>query len=397
MNFKAFLPLSLLASLALYGAELNPFAFPRTERSIAMEYYGLRGAEALSPTELQVVFGTSLGGDYDKPEAYSILSFDDPAYGYTKSIRPRSVSVIRQELELKTSYAGNFMKTVLKLTLPQPMKEGCRYAVATEGITYGRTGASVVYPQEAGKTEFGEKNMEVLGFRGIENLGESCLRLMFGPAFNPAEAAKTQNYLIKINGRAVPFEMISTRSVIDGHRAQGNPLETILRHDVFVKLTDASVKAGDRIHVEVAWNVTSSAQDALLTFRPERTFTSVLHIDEYGYLADQDSKEMYLFCWMGDYPAVFGGIQSKLPLPPSKLSIAYPENLPFKVFSERDGKLIFSGKIRPVPQSRAAGVWNRDFPSEKIYSIDLTPLTLPGTYFISIGGIGRSLPFQVRK
>ena len=99
MNFKAFLPLLLLASLALYGAELNPFAFPRTERSIAMEYYGLRGAEALSPTELQVVFGTSLGGDYDKPEAYSILSFDDPAYGYTKSIRPRSVSVIRQELE----------------------------------------------------------------------------------------------------------------------------------------------------------------------------------------------------------------------------------------------------------------------------------------------------------
>lgn len=90
--------------------------------------------------------------------------------------------------------------------------------------------------------------------------------------------------------------------MIDGHRAQGNPLETILRHDVFVKLTDASVKAGDRIHVEVAWNVTSSAQDALLTFRPERTFTSVLHIDEYGYLADQDSKEMYLFCWMGDYP-----------------------------------------------------------------------------------------------
>ena len=277
------------------------------------------------------------------------------------------------------------------------MKEGGRYAVATEGITYGRTGASVVYPQEAGKTEFGEKNMEVLGFRGIENLGESCLRLMFGPAFNPAEAAKTQNYLIKINGRAVPFEMISTRSVIDGHRAQGNPLETILRHDVFVKLTDASVKAGDRIHVEVAWNVTSSAQDALLTFRPERTLTSVLHIDEYGYLADQDSKEMYLFCWMGDYPAVFGGIQSKLPLPPSKLSIAYPENLPFKVFSERDGKLIFSGKIRPVPQSRATGVWNRDFPSEKIYSIDLTPLTLPGTYFISIGDIGRSLPFQVRK
>ena len=99
MNFKAFLPLLLLASLALYGAEFNPFAFPRTERSIAMEYYGLRGAEALSPTELQVVFGTSLGGDYDKPEAYSILSFDDPAYGYTKSIRPRSVSVIRQELE----------------------------------------------------------------------------------------------------------------------------------------------------------------------------------------------------------------------------------------------------------------------------------------------------------
>lgn len=40
-----------MASLALYGAEFNPFAFPRTERSIAMEYYGLRGAEALSPTE----------------------------------------------------------------------------------------------------------------------------------------------------------------------------------------------------------------------------------------------------------------------------------------------------------------------------------------------------------
>lgn len=78
MNVKAFLPLLLLASLALYGAEFNPFAFPRTERSIAMEYYGLRGAEALSPTELQVVFGTSLGGDYDKPEAYSILSLVIP-------------------------------------------------------------------------------------------------------------------------------------------------------------------------------------------------------------------------------------------------------------------------------------------------------------------------------
>ena len=220
------------------------------EKSIVMDFYGLRSVEALSPTELQVVFGASLGGNYRNPASYYIVSFDDQVYNYTKMVMPLKVAELKESLELKTSYAGNFQKTTLRLTLPFPMKAGNQYAVATSGITFGRTGASLIYRPNARGTDGKTENpMDTLGFRGFENLGESCLRLMFGPAFNPQEGVKIKNYTIKLNGTSVPFEMISTRAVIDGHRAQGNPLETILRHDVFVRLVNAKVSRSKRQEV----------------------------------------------------------------------------------------------------------------------------------------------------
>lgn len=109
-----------------------------------------------------------------------------------------------------------------------------------------------------------------------------------------------------------------------------------------------------------------------------RTVSRSLKVNQVGYLPDAPHKYAYLSNYLQDF---------------GPMDFSYAKT--FNVVNVNTGNIALSGDIKLRAANPTFSHSSVLMSGEDIYELDLTGLTKPGTYFISVPGVGRSWPFKV--
>ena len=117
------------------------------------------------------------------------------------------------------------------------------------------------------------------------------------------------------------------------------------------------------------------------TFRwsAKTVLSEAIKVNQVGYLPDSKIRLAYAGKWLGTAGA--------LELEPAA----------FSVIDLETGKTAFTGKakLRHRAGQKSEGAYKQDFSGENVYGLDFSGLRQPGSYCISIPGVGRSYSFRI--
>ncbi len=385
---------------------------------VVRQSLGVRSARALSATEVEVTIGLSVTEAAGNPGAYRILSDKDPAYAYQDFVLPLSATVERVvEAEgVKGTAFPTFERTVVRLKLPHPLQPGVRYSVVAQGagqvmVTATHTAADFVYQGQA--TAWPDAlNQAVIGLRAVTPVGNGLLQLTFGPGFAPAAGKRLSAYSVSVNGKPATIKNLGRISRVDAYLPVGWPFTAIPMHEIFLEVEPA-YQDGDQIHVDVNPDVTAGLRTADLLFIQRKSFSASLKVNQVGYITDAPVKMAYLGRWLGSFPEVVAAdkadhsaqeafwqaLATGETATPSAVSPALNFATPpvFTVCAEQDGTPMFTATSVLVHASGQMdeGVGEVDHSGENVYQLDFTAFQTPGRYFISVPGVGRSVPFSI--
>jgi hypothetical protein len=411
---------------------LAEFQSALDSRPTVRESLGLRSAQAVDDRTATLEFGLSTTDAVGNPEAYRIISFDDPAYAYKKFVRPVSAKAVK-EVEAKGvegSLLPEFSKTIVKLTLPQPMKPEAKYYVVAQGVggtmvTASRTAARIK-PVGEKPSRDAALDQAVLGLRRIEPVGNGVLLAEFGPGFSPAAAASVDSCKVTVNGKPTEITAMGRLSRVDAYIPVGWPFKAVPVHEIFLQLAEP-FRDGDKIQLETASNVTAGNRLATLDFHEGTSFSPSIKINQLGYLPDSPVKIAYLGRWLGDFPmkrsqrsgSGGGGAsedsfwkalqvantpekpednasKSDAPAEVGGPALSFPNPPPFRLCAANGGAVVFEGKSRLIHRvGEPEGIHETDYAGENVYELDFTDFKTPGRYFLSIPGVGRSQDFAI--
>lgn len=428
--------LSIVASLC-HADPLAEFRNLADNRIAVRISFGLRSAEPLSDTRVELVLGMSVTPACQRPASYRIISFHDDHYAYEKFATPRQAAA-RTEVEAEGPPGcpfTRFERTVVTLDLPYPLKQGLEYFVVAQGsqgemVTGGHTAQGFIFSQAKGETVRDDAvDLAVLGLRGLEPVGPGIIALEFGPAFSAEAAGQTRNYSVRVAGKPAPVVRLGRISKIDTYLPTGWPFTAIPMHEVFLQV-DKPLADGDLVEVEVNRAVTTAANRASFRFEGKRSLSNSIKVNQVGYLADSPVKLAYLGRWLGSFPekaaaaaeprddrtsdSVAQAFWSQLDEPkgqPEKAAprasapptstgaaaLAFQDSPAFCLCREADRAVVFRGKARLVHRSgeMTEGYYKVDHSGENVYLLDFTEFKTPGRYFIAVAQVGRSLPFEI--
>lgn len=405
-----FLSVGACAFAAENAMRLNPLMIDPYRHILVQELYGMRGAAAIDAETVVATLGISLSGDYEKPESWLIESETDPNYAVESDVAPLAVET-KSVVELKAfpdSLLPEFRRHVVALSLPHPLKSRHRYSVTAQGsefapITFGRMSASFSFPSKpsSGTDAKDERrtedalSMRVLGLRGAASVGNGIVALEFGPAIDPQMILDAGKYRFRLNGETASPAMIAKRQVVECFLST-DPYEPILRTDLFFRFPEP-LRDGDRLSVVVDSSVVAGASSARLDFQADETVSPSFVLPRFRFNANERSKLVFVSYWLNALPANMGGVAPTPPLLPDSEAFALflPENLPFEVRHE-DGRKAMSGTLRNVPNPSALpGIALFQIPGAQAYEANLSQIRRAGRFFVSVPGVGRSLPFDV--
>jgi hypothetical protein len=400
---------------------------------------GMRRAEPLSGTRVQLTLGMSITRACDRAASYRVISFHDDNYSYAKFVAPNKASS-RAEVEAQSpaecSFA-RFERTIVTLDLPTSMKEGVEYFIVAQGsqgemVTGAHTAQGFIFrkgelrPAGDDAADNGV-DLAVLGLRQLEPVGPGILKLEFGPNFSANAAARPENFLVRVAGKAVKVAQLGRISRIDTYLPTGWPFVAIPMHEVFLQLAEP-FQDGDLIEVEVSRAVTAAANKASLRFNEKQSLSNSIKVNQVGYLTDSPVKEAYLGRWLGSFPETRQAAESRndqtdgsvekafweqlhtQKSPPEKpdnsatarsapaaSALAFGAPPEFRICRQDDLSVVFRGTARLVHRSGEMneGFYKVDYSGENVYVLDFTSFTTPGRYFVSVPLVGRSLPFEI--
>ncbi len=413
-----FLSLLFLVSQTLSGLTVEAFRALPDLQPWVRQSLGVRGARAVSATELDVEIGMSVTEAAGNPGAYRIVSEDDPDYAYAKFVVPVAATVVR-EVEaagVKGAPFLSFIRTVVKLTLPRSLKPEACYQVIAQGVgqvlvTGARTAAEIVSPAGSPPVP-AALHQAVLGLRALSPVGNGILQLDFGPGFSPDAGKRLEAYQVTINGRPAVVKALGRISRVEAYVPVGWPFTAIPRHEIFLELAPA-FHDGDLIHVEVMPEVTAGLRTADLAFRETKSCSTALKVNQVGYLTDSPIKVAYLGRWLGSYPekaqagraaassqdAFWQALASGESASSTDTSPAlrFPDPPVFQLCREDTGASVFTATSALVHVSGQMneGVYAVDHSGENVYRLDFTAYQQQGRYYIRVAGVGRSLPFRI--
>lgn len=426
-------PLFLFALLLLAGPArgmtLDEFRALPDNRVAVRTSFGLRSARALSATRVELVLGMSVSDACRNPDSYRILSFQDDTYAFERFVRPT-----RADARTEAEAAGpvgcpfkEFRRSIVTLDLPSPLREGVTYYVIAQGtggtvVTGGHTAQPVVYrpvqssPLRAGGQGGDPVDLAALGLRRVEPVGAGVIMLEFGPDFSPQAGSDPAGYHVRINGQPAPVSRLGRITRVDTYIPTGWPFPAIPMHEVFLELA-RPFKDGDRVEVAVEPAVTTGAAAAAIDYGDRKTLSNSIKVNQVGYLPDSPTKIAYLGRWMGSFPerraasagrpagtpeaafwqALQGGTALAAPAGDSNPSLLLKEEPEFTVCDAATGRPAFTGKARLTHRSGTMdeGAFKVDHSGENVYLLDFTAFRTPGRYFLSVPGVGRSLPFAI--
>lgn len=446
----------------LVGAILAECAFANNEpvfsmvdsKPYVMKMYGVRSAGAVSDTKIQVVIGCSQTGAAFSKKSYRIISKDDPNYAYKKFVQPVDVKKIEdceREFAVPEGFSAPggasirfFLRSVVELTLPEPMVPGKTYTVVGQGeggtmVTAAHTAHTFVYTPDKGFVypKLGEDAgaAQMLGLRGMRSVGNGIVLLEFGAAYSSPGGNKLSNYTFTYNGKKVEPEALGRRTRLDIYQPTGWPFKGYVMHDIFVKLP-ITIKDGDVLDVSVAEAVCSGNRTAQLKYKLNdlSSFSDAIQVNQIGYLPER-IKVAYLGRWLGSYPEVVkkaAGEESDEDVLDTSLEVIYPEvpdrlidppavveveaepveeeedkPLPlnslgfdeapeFMICDAKSGKTVYTGKAKFILRGDDIDL-RINHAGSNVYELDFTEFKKPGNYYIYIDGVGRSLDFEINE
>ena len=423
-----------MLALELFAVDINSVPGPAMDNRLAVRTsLGLRSAMPLSAQTVELIFGVSVTDAAKNPNAYRIVSFDDPDYAYEKFVVPESAQMTKEREAVPPEGVNlDFSKTIVVLKLPFPMKENSQYHIVAQGyrsdvVTGGHSAASFKYAaaQKYSRPD-NAKDVSILGLREVEPVGNGIIKLQFGPNFSTVHGSKLENYSVSINGLPVKVSNLGRISKIDTYLPVGWPFAAIPVHDVFIKLV-SSYKDGDLIEVKVAPEVTKATNSGKLKFDSNTSLTNSIKVNQIGYLPDSPVKVAYLGRWLGSFPeiktdapvssagaeadfwkAATGTQDEKTAEPKSASAKPAPVSSPssallfdsppeFYIVNSEDGKIVFTGKSSLIHRSGEMneGLSKVDHSGENVYELLFSEFKNPGKYYIKVTGAGRSLPFEI--
>lgn len=389
----------------------------------AMAVYGVRGAFATDPATVRVVLGAATTFAAGRAESWRIESEDDPAYAFSKHVRPSAAAFVdnpfdgscRPEFALPEGFSAPgpamrpLIRAVVDLTVPFPLKPDCTYSVIAHGfmhganqitVTCGRTAAVFSGAPERRTAVFWDgAAAKIVGLRRVSPVGDGHVLLEFGHGFSAAAGGDAANYRISVNGAPVTPVRMGRRSKIDFYWLDGWPYGTLMLHDVYLDL-GRELKPGDRVEVSVSAKVSAGERSASFTFDPDKSVTRSIQANQVGYLPD-GPKIAYLGCWMGSMPdaAFRNGAADKRAHGPvynalAPFALRFEEEPQFELVDAKSGVVAHRGKARFVHNGgEPDGKVNHS--ASNVYELDFSAFARPGRYFISVQGVGRSIAFNI--
>lgn len=162
-------------------------------------------------------------------------------------------------------------------------------------------------------------------------------------------------------------------------RQPGGPAHA-LEHMIYLVL-EQPLKPGDALTISVPKDlVTSGPTSMTLTFDPTRLRSDAVQVNQLGYLPAA-AKFAYVSAWLGDL-----GAQT------------FTEGAAFDVLDAQSRKSLFTGSLKlrkPADQPDSSNPNEGNYYRANLYECDFSALTTPGSYVLSVHGVGCSFPFQI--
>lgn len=154
------------------------------------------------------------------------------------------------------------------------------------------------------------------------------------------------------------------------------------RHRIYLKLP-TRIQAGRTYAVHTAAiNVTNPNPQFTADFT--RLPSESVHVNQNGYRPDDPLKRATLSIWLGT-----GG------------AYRFPNGLTFSLIDQTTGKAVFSGPVETVLEvDGKEQLWTKpakNYANTAVYKMDFGACTTPGTYRVSVDGVGCSHPFEIGK
>lgn len=356
--------------------------------------YGVRVARRVDPRTVRVCFGPSfVPYTGTQPAAYRVVSADDP--DFRNGLRPTGVrQTSAPDDSPPAGWTGKrYERHVVDLTLPRPMRAGCRYAVQVTGIrgmnvTGGRA-AAWIEPM-ADEAERRAASESKLGIRAIELLSPTTIQVTVGDSFDAARFDGHPESIVLRCGDDPDFRD-GRRAVRVGRRARGDcfltdgwPFHYFLQNELFA-VFDVPLKQGRTYTLDlnaVAPLTGGRAQDRI-ALNDRSTLNPAIKVNQVGCLPDSPRKYAYLGAWMGTLGALDYGAEAKR----------------FEVRDAATHAVALTGivRLRHRAGELAEGYFREDLSGENVYEMDFSALTREGRYYIAISGMGRSFTFAVAR
>lgn len=152
-----------------------------------------------------------------------------------------------------------------------------------------------------------------------------------------------------------------------------------MRHVAYL-LLPAAMRSGAAYTLDLSRINLRQASHAFV-YDPARAWSEAVHVNQIGFRPDDPAKRGFVSAWLGS-----GG---RLPLAPG---------LAFSVIDQDSGAIAFSGTTelaKSADQTEAMHRAPRNWNQTDVLRFDFGPLTRPGTYRVSVAGIGCSHPFRI--
>lgn len=123
-----------------------------------------------------------------------------------------------------------------------------------------------------------------------------------------------------------------------------------------------------------------------LTFVESQLRSEAVHVNTLGYVPAAPQKFGYVYSWMGDKDS---------------LDLKAYEGKPFHLIDTATGKPVFTGQVTfrmPKSQKETLQLDNTpggNFLGADVWECDFSAFTTPGTYTLTVEGIGSSWPFKI--
>jgi hypothetical protein len=164
----------------------------------------------------------------------------------------------------------------------------------------------------------------------------------------------------------------------------------VLEHFVYIELPSV-LQNGKRYKLSLNNLNVDNVKETEFVFNDRTMRSPAVHVNQVGY-APTGAKIAYVSQWMGDFNTALdanGG-----------LNLDSFVGAPVHVIRVADGAIVFTGALakrlsKSTAESQSADFPIKNFSNTDVWECDFSTFAVPGTYTISVEGIGCSFPFAI--